>query len=59
VLMLAWVILIICVAVLLSIGIDRLMRRFGIVPADPESARGGLEVLLERLQSWADQRRHR
>lgn len=57
--MLAWVILFVCIAALLAIGVDRLMRRFGIVPVDAESARGGLDVLLERLQNWADQRRRR
>ncbi|HMM40274.1 MAG TPA: hypothetical protein PKA95_00055 [Thermomicrobiales bacterium] len=57
--MLAWVIFFVCVAALLAVGIDRLMRRFGITPADPESARGGIEVLAERLKDWADQRRRR
>lgn len=55
--MLAWVIFFVCVAALLAAAVDRLMRRFGIVPADPESARGGIDVLLERLQSWSERRR--
>ncbi len=57
--MLAWMIFFVCVAALLAAGVDRLMRRFGITPADPESARGGVDVLLERLKDWADQRRRR
>lgn len=55
--MLAWVIFFVCVAAILAVGIERLMRRFGVVPADPESARGGIEVLAERLKEWAEQRR--
>jgi len=55
--MLAWVIFVVCVAVLLSVVVDRIMRRFGVTPADPESARGGMHVLAERFKDWSEQRR--
>lgn len=57
--MIAWVIFFVSVAALLAIGVERLMRRFGVTPADPEAARGGIEVLAERLREWAEHRRRR
>ncbi|MCO5177894.1 MAG: hypothetical protein M9890_13135 [Thermomicrobiales bacterium] len=55
--MLAWVIFFVCVAILLSVVIDRIMRHFGVTPADPDAARGGMHVLAERLKDWTEQRK--
>ena len=57
--MIVWVIVFICAAALLAVGVDWLMRRFGVTPADPEAARGGMDVLAERIREWSTRRRNR
>ncbi len=54
---LPYVIVIIAVAVILMIGIDRLMARLGIRPVDPDAARGGFSDLVAVARRWLQNRR--
>lgn len=53
-----WMILAIIVvaAVLLSIGIERVIARLGVRPVDPDAARGGMSRIAEGLQEWSQRR---
>jgi hypothetical protein len=51
-----WLILVLCVGLLLSVGVERLMRRFGVRPADPDAARGGFQQLIAQLRDWSARR---
>lgn len=53
--MLPWIILVLCVAVLLMVGIERLIARLGIRRTETEP--DGLAVLAERLERWSTERR--
>jgi hypothetical protein len=55
--MIAWIIFVIAIAVLLTIGIERLLARLGIRPEDPDSAKGGLRVVAEKMEAWAKERK--
>ena len=44
------------VSVLLSTGFDRLMRRFGAGPADPDERSGGIVDVVWRLRQWSSKR---
>jgi hypothetical protein len=55
--MIVWIILVMATAVILTVGIEQLLRRIGVQPEDPEAARGGLEQLSRTLDAWADRRR--
>jgi hypothetical protein len=55
----AWVVFVICVAVLLMIGVERLIARLGIRRVEDGDTAGGLEAVVERLQRWADERERR
>jgi hypothetical protein len=50
------VILIIAVAVILMTGIDRLLARLNIRPADPDAARGGFRDLVDAFRRWRENR---
>jgi len=50
-----WILLVLCVAVLLTIGIERLIARLGV--RNEDTAPTGLAVLAERLERWASDRR--
>ena len=54
--MLLWAVLTLAVAALLIVGIERLLRRFGIQPQNPEDASGGAREVLRRIEEW--QREH-
>jgi hypothetical protein len=54
-----WIILILVVAVLLILGIDRLMARFGIRPVHPEETRTGVHQIATGVERWADRRNER
>ena len=47
--MLIWICLVLLIAVVLMLGIEQLMHRIGIRPADPESRSRGLRDLRDRL----------
>jgi hypothetical protein len=47
------------VAVLLMIGVERLIARLGIRRVEDGDTAGGLEAVVERLQRWADERERR
>jgi hypothetical protein len=49
--------LILAVAMVLSVGIERIIRRLGIHPADVDAAKGGSQQLAESIERWARQRR--
>jgi hypothetical protein len=51
-----WIILILVVAVLLMVGIERLIARFDIRPAHPEETRTGATQVAERVERWAERR---
>lgn len=55
--MILWILLVLCVAVLLTIGIERLIARLGV--RNEETGPTGLAVLAERLERWASERRRR
>jgi hypothetical protein len=49
---LPYVVLIIAVAVILMLGIDRLLGRLGIRPEDPASAGGGFRDVVDAARRW-------
>jgi hypothetical protein len=55
--MLIWIALILAVAALLAISIERLIARLGIRRAEPTPS--GLAMLAQRLEDWSSQRRKR
>lgn len=60
--MIAWFVLILCFAVVLTLGVNRLLARLGIRRADdPESdaARGDLAAMASQLERWAVARKNR
>jgi len=54
--MLLWAVLTLAVALLLIVGIERLMRRLGVTPERPDDAASGFRDLLRRIEEW--QREH-
>lgn len=54
--MIVWVVLVLCIAVLLSVGIERLLSRLGIRRAE-EPGPNGLAQLAGRLERWSSDRR--
>jgi hypothetical protein len=52
--MLIWVLLVLLIAIVLMLGIEWLMRRFGVYPVDPQSRPGGIRDLLDRLPGQRD-----
>lgn len=61
--MIVWLGLIAAVALLLAVGIERIMRRLGIQPDRPDDATGGVRDILDRVEQWqrdyADRRKRR
>lgn len=55
--MLIWIALILAVAALLTITIERLITRLGIRREDPTPS--GLAMLAERLEGWASERKRK
>ncbi|HEX5165655.1 MAG TPA: hypothetical protein VFV93_09690 [Thermomicrobiales bacterium] len=53
--MLLWIALILSVAALLTITIERLIARLGIRREDPTPS--GLAMLAQRLEQWSSKRR--
>lgn len=53
--MIAWVVFILLIAVVLMLGIEWLMARFGVRRANPESAPGGVREIL----TWIQRKRRR
>jgi len=53
--MLPWIILVLLAAVVLALGVERLIKRLGIVP--PEEKPGGLHDVLMAWRRWLDERR--
>lgn len=47
--MLIWICLVLLIAIVLTLGIEQLMHRIGIRPADPESRSRGIRELRDRL----------
>jgi hypothetical protein len=50
--MLFWVGLVIALAGVLMVGVERLLRRLGIQPERPQDLSGGLRDLLNRVEDW-------
>lgn len=55
--MLPWVIAAVLGAVGLTVGIELLMIRLGIRPADPDARSGGFRDVAEKVNRWSAQRR--
>lgn len=51
-----WIILILVVAALLILGVERLMCRLGIHPVHPEETRTGAAQLAGGVERWAERR---
>lgn len=51
-----WIILILVVAVLLIVGIERLMARLDVRPVNSEETRTGAVQVVERVERWAERR---
>jgi hypothetical protein len=49
---LIWIAAIAAVALLLLVGIERLLKRFNIRPERPEERSGGFRDVLERVEQW-------
>jgi hypothetical protein len=55
----AWLVLIVCFAVLLMLGVNAILRRLGLTPSDADvDRRDGLASVAARLERWANERRH-
>ena len=53
-------VLVLCFAVLLMLGVNYLLRRFGLTPNDvDEDRRDGLADVARRLERWADERKRK
>ena len=52
--MILWIVLILAVAVILAIGIERLIGRLGVEKQEP--AESGLATLAGRLENWSKSR---
>lgn len=50
--MIAWVGLVIAIAVALFIGVERLMRRLGVEREQPDNSGGGVRDILVRIEEW-------
>lgn len=48
--MIAWILLVLAIAVSLMLGVERLLARLGIQRADPEAASHGLRDVVEFLR---------
>lgn len=49
-----WVLLVLCIAVLLSVGIERLIARLGV--RSENQSPGGIALLAERIERWSEER---
>lgn len=56
---LPYVVLIGCFVLFLGVGINRLLDRLGIRPADPQTSRGELANVAAAIERWAQRRRER
>ena len=52
-----WGVMVIAAGFGLMVGIELLMIRLGIRPADPEQKAGGLRDIAERVNRWSSERR--
>ncbi len=50
--MLLWAALTLAVALLLIVGIDRLLRRLGAMPERPDDAKSGVRDVLRSVEEW-------
>lgn len=55
--MLLWIILVIASSVALMLGIELLMARLGIRPAEPDQVSGGFRDVIEKGREWSEARR--
>lgn len=55
--MIAWFVLVLCIAVLLRLGIERLIARLGVHREDSDP--NGLAEFAERLERWSSERRRK
>jgi uncharacterized membrane-anchored protein YhcB (DUF1043 family) len=59
VIMVFWIIFMIAVALVMIIGIERLIARLGVRPVNPEETRTGLSQIAARLEAWSRRTRPR
>ncbi len=52
--MIAWVVLVLCIAVVLRVGIERLIARLGV--HREEGGLDGLAEVAEHLERWSNER---
>jgi hypothetical protein len=52
-----WIVFTLVLAVLIMLGIERLMARLGVRPVAPEETRTGVALFAQRLERWAERRR--
>ena len=50
--MLLWAALTLAVALLLIVGVDRLLRRLGATPERPDDAKSGIKDVLRSVEEW-------
>ena len=55
--MIVWMLLFLLIALVLAIGIERLIARLGV--ENKESSPRGLALLAERLEQWSSERKRR
>lgn len=47
-----WIAMLVAFGLLLMLGVERLLRRFGVRPDRPEDLTGGMRDVLERVEQW-------
>ena len=55
--MIVWILLVLCIAVALRVGIEQLIARLGVKREEP--VQNGLATFAERLERWSTQRMRR
>jgi hypothetical protein len=56
----AWFVLVLCVAALLMLGVNWVLRRLGVTPDNVDEARrDGLAGVAGRLERWAEARKRK
>lgn len=54
-----WIILVLVLAVLLMLSVDRILERIGVYPERPEETSAELPLLAGGVERWASTRRNR
>ncbi|HET7035305.1 MAG TPA: hypothetical protein VFI42_06435 [Thermomicrobiaceae bacterium] len=54
-----WIVAVLLAALLLSLGVERLLRALGVERQAPDEATGGLRDVLEKIARHAEEHRRR